>query len=602
MTQTVPPRSALAGKDTWDLTALYGSDAQWQAEFEIIDGELPGIERFRGHVGDGPAALLDWLETKQAFQRRLEKMFLYPRLIYHADTGDSGHAARNGQAGTLYSRGMAALSFGDSEIIAIGRETLDRFVKEEPRLGVYAHYFDYLLKRQAHVRSAEVEEVLNQVRDPFGSAAQIHGTLTDADLRFRPAASATGDAVEIAQGNYGSLITDSDRTLRRTAWESYADAHLEHRNTIADCIATGVRQNVFMARARRFSSALEASLTIDHLPVEVFHNLISVFRKRLPVWHRYWRVRRKAFGYETLHGWDIAAPLTSHKPEVPYETAVDWIEKGMRPLGPDYVSTMKHGLLDGRWVDRYPNQGKRSGAYSSGVHGSPPYILMSYGDDLFGMSTLAHEIGHSMHSWNAWQNQPFIYSEYTNFVGEVASNFNQALVRSHLLEQNDDPRFQVAVLGEAMANFHRYLFLMPTLARFELALHETVERNEGLSASSMIALMADLFHEGYGDEVVMDRDRIGITWAQFPIHMYLNFYVFQYATGISAAHALADLVLEGRPGAVDNYLAFLKAGNSVYPLDALKLAGVDMTSSAPVERAFDVLERTVERLEGMVGR
>jgi oligoendopeptidase F len=356
-----------------------------------------------------------------------------------------------------------------------------------------------------------------------------------------------------------------------------------------------------MARARRYPSALEAAMDASNLPVAVFHNLVETFRRNLPTWHRYWRVRRQALGYDTLHSYDVKAPLTSKMPEVPFAQAIDWIGAGMRPLGDEYVAVLRRGVLEQRWVDIYPNQGKRMGAYSNGVAGTRPFILMSYNDDIFSMSTLAHELGHSMHSYYAWQTQPLVYGDYTTFVAEVASNFNQALVRAHLLETSHDPDFQIAVIEEAMSNFHRYFFVMPTLARFELEIHQRVERGEALTAETMIALMADLFQEGYGDEVEVDRERVGITWAQFSTHMYSNFYVFQYATGISAAHALAAGVLAGR-GAADSYLAFLKAGGSLYPIDALKLAGVDMTSPAPVEATFATLASYVDRLSDLVGQ
>jgi len=262
---------------------------------------------------------------------------------------------------------------------------------------------------------------------------------------------------------------------------------------------------------------------------------------------------------------------------------------------------MRRGLTEQRWVDVYPNQGKRMGAYSHGVHGTHPYILMSYNDDIFSMSTLAHELGHSMHSYLTWQSQPLVYADYSLFVAEVASNFNQAMVRAHLLDTNHDRDFQIAVIEEAMANFYRYFFIMPTLARFELEIHQRIERGEALTADSMIALMADLFQEGYGDEVQVDRARVGSTWCQFSTHLYSNFYVYQYATGIAAANALAADILAGKPGAAENYLAFLKAGGSLYPLDALKLAGVDMATPAPVERAFGVLASYVDRLETLLG-
>jgi oligoendopeptidase F len=286
---------------------------------------------------------------------------------------------------------------------------------------------------------------------------------------------------------------------------------------------------------------------------------------------------------------------------VPFERSVEWIVEGMKPLGDEYVDVLRRGVLEERWVDVYPNQDKASGAYSTGAKGTQPFILMSYNNDIYGMSTLAHELGHSMHSYFTWQTQPQIYSDYGLFVAEVASNFNQAMVRSHLMDANQDPIFQIALIEEAMANFRRYFLIMPTLARFELEIHDMEWRGEALTADGMIELMADLFEEAYGNEIVPDRQRVGITWAEFSGHLYANFYVFQYATGISAAQTLADGILSGKPGAAEHYLEFLKSGGSLYPLDALKLAGVDMASPEPVENAFKAMENMVERLEQLVG-
>jgi len=439
---------------------------------------------------------------------------------------------------------------------------------------------------------------------PEGLEALHQRWWAELDERFwRVAASsgAAGEPIELAQGNVNALLTSPDREVRRSAWESYADAHLATKNTMAACLATGVKQDVFMARARRYESSLDAALSASNIPIEVFHNLIATFRRNLPTWHRYWQVRRRALGYDELHVYDVKAPLTGRMPQVPFAQALDWICAGMRPLGAEYVATMRRGVAEQRWVDIYPNQGKRMGAYSSGVAGTHPFILTSYNDDIFGMSTLAHELGHSMHSYYTWQTQPLVYADYSNFVAEVASNFNQAMVRAHLLETRQDRDFRIAVIEEAMSNFHRYFFVMPTLARFELAIHEQVERDEGLTADGMIDLMADLFGEGFGDGVSVDRERVGITWGQFSTHLYSNFYVFQYATGIAAAHALAAGILAERPGAADSYLAFLKAGSSLYPLDALKLAGIDMTDPAPVETAFATLAGYVDQLEALVG-
>jgi oligoendopeptidase F len=389
--------------------------------------------------------------------------------------------------------------------------------------------------------------------------------------------------------------------VRRTAWESYADAHLAFKNTMANSLAAGIKQDVLRARVRRYDSSIEAALFPNNIPLAVFHNLIDVFKRNLPTWHRYWRLRRKALGVETLHEWDIKAPLADAKVNVPYAQAVDWICAGMAPLGEEYVTVLRRGCLQERWVDIYPNKGKRLGAFSYGGPGTHPFIMMSYNDDLFSASTLAHELGHSLHSYLSWQTQPLIYARYTLFAAEVASNFNQALVRDHLLRTQTERDFQIGVIEEAMSNYHRYFFIMPTLARFELELHERAERGQPLTADSFTGLMADLFAEGYGDDLVLDRQRTGSTWAQFSTHLYSNFYVYQYATGIAGAHALAKGILDKQEGAVDRYLEFLRAGGSRYPLDALASAGVDLRSPEPVEIAFGLLADYVERLEKLLG-
>jgi oligoendopeptidase F len=600
MSNTVPQRSEIALEHTWDTTSVFASDTAWEVEFARVAGDLPKLARFQGQLGESPARLLDWLHTSEALLNAAGKVYLYASMFHNTNTADQQASAQYDRAIGLFNRAITAIAFAEPELLSIGFEQLRRWVAEEPGLAVYVHAFDQLERKQAHVRSAEVEELLGQALDPFSSASKIHGVLCDADLRFAPVHVRVGEPIDLAQGNLQALLTSPDRELRRSAWENYADAHLGMKNTMAGCLATGVKQDVFMARARRYDSSLEAALAPNHIPAAVFHNLIETYRRHLPTWHRYWSVRRRALGYDTLHAYDIKAPLTDKMPHVPFEQSVEWICAGMRPLGAEYVGVMRDGLVEQRWVDIYPNKGKRMGAYSDGLSGTHPFILMSYNDDIFSMSTLAHELGHSMHSYLTWQNQPLVYSDYSLFVAEVASNFNQAMVRAHLLATNSDRDLQIAVIEEAMSNFHRYFFIMPTLARFELAIHQLVERGEALTADGMIALMADLFQEGYGDEVQVDRERVGITWGQFSTHLYSNFYVYQYATGISAANALAANILAGQTGAVDNYLAFLKAGSSLYPLDALKLAGVDMASPAPVETAFGLLASMVDRLEALV--
>ena len=597
MPQTVPLRQDIPREHTWNVESIFPTDAAWEDELRALGEQLPTLARFRGHLADSATTLADWFALAEQIETRLGKVVLYASMKHTVDTADQSAVALNDRARGLAARVAAAASFAEPEMIALGFATLRAWLHTEPRLAIYAHYFERLEQRAAHVRSAEVEQVLSQTGDAFRTAAATHGVLTDADLKCAPARNAAGETFEITPGTINALRTHPDREVRRTAFENYADAHLAFKNTMAQCLAAGVKQDVFRARARQYASSLEAALSLNHIPLQVFPNLIQTFRANLPIWHRYWAIRKRALGCDPLFTYDEKAPLTNAKPRVKFSQAVDWICEGMQPLGDEYVTVARRGMTEQRWVDKYPNQGKRAGAFSTGVPGTQPFILMSYNDDLFSLSTLAHELGHSMHKHFTQKTQPFAYSRYGIFLAECASNFNQALVRAHLLATFADPEFQIAVIEEAMANFHRYFFIMPTLARFELEIHERVERGQALTAQTLIDLLADLFSEGYGGEVVVDRARVGITWAQFATHLYSNFYVYQYATGISAAHALAQNILESKPHAVENYLGFLSAGGSDFPLAILQRAGVDLTTPAPVETTFGVMARYVDRLE-----
>ncbi len=597
---TLPTRSEVLVEQTWDLHSIFATDADWEAACADLTGRLPVLAGYQGSLGQSPQRLVEYFERYEDAGRLLGMIFVYAGNASAADTGDQGAAARSGQARSLMARLGAATAFTDPELMAVGFDKLRRWLAEAPQMGFLAHYLDKLEKRQAHVRSGEVEETLAMAGDPFGTVANIYNALNSADLTFKPARAADGTEMEVGQASIGALITHTDREVRRTAWENYSDSYLALKNTLANTLTAAVKQDVFYARSRGYPSSLHASLAPNHIPPEVFHNLIDVFKKHLPTWQRYWRLRKKALGVERFHVYDIKAPLTTAKPQVPFRQAVDWISEGMAPLGEEYVSILRRGCLEERWVDWARNRGKREGAFSSGSQGTRPFILMSYANDLFSLSTLAHELGHSLHSYYSRINQRFLYSRYTLFAAEVASNFNQAMVRDYLFRTQTEREFQVALIEEAMSNYHRYFFIMPTLARFELEMHTLAEQGAPIHAEIMIGRMADLFREGYGDEVEFDRSRIGITWAQFG-HMYMNFYVYQYATGISGAHALTQGVLEGKPGAVERYLDFLKAGGSMYTLEALKMAGVDLTTPEPVEQAFAVLAGLVERLEGLVG-
>lgn len=596
---TLPPRSEIAPETTWDLKSIFPADEAWKQAFADIQPRLEDLESYQGRLAESPETLLRWFTESAEVAEEVGKLYIYASLSYAVDTNDQDASALYSRATTLYARFQAAVSFAEPELAAIAPETLRDWTESHPGLALYEHYFDRLEKRRPHLRSQEVEKVLAQVGDPFSTATATYGVLSNADLEFEPARDSEGNEFEVAQGTIIALMKAADREVRRTAYENYNAGYLKFKNTYANLLSTSIKQDVFRARARGYDTALEAALGPESIPTEVFHNLIEVFKANLPTWHRYWRVRREALGYDRLHVYDIWAPIASEKPGVPFERAIEWIGESLEPLGEDYVDRLRQGVLQDRWVDIYPNKGKRQGAFSSGVQGTYPFILMSYVDDLFSLSTLAHELGHSMHSYLTWETQPYVYSDYSLFVAEVASNFHQAMVRDRLFETQTDPNFQIALIEEAMANFHRYFFIMPTLARFELETHTRVENGEALTADSMIEMMDDLFREGYGEEMAEDPDRIGITWARFG-HLYVAYYVYQYATGISGAHALAQNILTGEPGAVERYLEFLRAGGSRFPLDALREAGVDLASPDPVEKAFGVLADLVDRLEELV--
>ncbi len=601
MTETnLRMRAEIPEKYRWNAPSVFPIPKDWEAEAARLQEDISQISPYQGRLAQGPQVLLGALQTQEDLLRRAGRVMVYALLTNRQDTADQDGARMYGVAVGISGRLRAATAFINPELLAIGRETLAQWLEVDPNLKVYDHYLDDLFRKQQHVRSAEVEELLGSLGPAFQNTRQTANMLTDADFRFAPAVDGHGVETTVFQGNYPDLLKGPDRLARRTAYEHYTDTYLQYKNTLASNLATSIQQNVFTSRARRYPDTLSAALFENNIPVEVFHNLIDVFRKNLPTWHRYWAIRRKALGLSELQPYDVWAPLVGNPRTVSYEQAIDWIGQALAPLGEDYVRALRKGALQERWIDVYPAPGKPSSQFSAGRPGTHPFIFINYGDNLFSASTLAHELGHSMHSYLSWQNQPLVYSGHSIFIAEVASNFHQAMLRGYLLKTSTDRPFRISVIEEAMDNFHRYFFIMPTLARFEYEAHRRAERGQGLAADDLNNLMADLFAEGYGREMTYDRARVGITWATFG-HLYTDYYVFQYATGISGANALARAILAGEPGAAGRYLSFLKAGSSLYPLDALKLAGVDLTTPQPVEAAFQVLSGLVDELERLVG-
>ena len=473
-------------------------------------------------------------------------------------------------------------------------------------LQKYHHYISNLLRLQQHTRSAEVEEVLGMADDPFDAVYRAYSELTNSDLKFEDAVDTAGTPHPVFQSTLLASTQSTDRQRRRTAWTHFYNGYLNMEKTLAALYLANVKQQEFLRKVRGYDSVLEMRLAPNNLPTQVFHNLIEVFKANLPVWHRYWKVKAKLLGLEKISPFDIQAPIAKNPPQIPYRQAVDWICDALQPLRAEYVATLRRGCLEERWVDWTPNIEKRQGAASSRMVGrKPPYIFMSYADNIFSLSTLAHELGHSMHSYAFARHQPIVYNDYgaiSSTVTETASNFHQAMTRAHLRKTKaSDDAFQIAMIDEAMVNFHRYFFVMPTLARFEFEVYERAKAGKPLTASIFKEIMGALYAEGYGDAMDGEPERTSMTWATF-LHLYSPFYTFQYAIGISAAHAAAERILTGVSGAVDGYHAFLAAGGSRYAMDLFKLAGVDMSSKAPIEAAFRELEANVTKLEEMAGR
>jgi len=600
MTNKVLPRGRIDKKFTWNAESVFPSVAAWEKELKQILEDTVKIKGFRGRLAEGPVVVLAALSEFKNLVSRANIALMYAGFSYAVDTTNQRAAGMLAKAQSMNGQVLSAVAFLKPEILAIGRDKLDRWLKENPELEVYEHSFDDLFRVQAHVRSVEVEEILGLVSDPLQGFSNSTSMLTNADFKFKPVRDSQGAVTDLTQGTLYKIMQSPDRKARRRAYENYMDRYVEHKNTLTANLAGSVKANVFYMRARKHESTLAASLFDLNIPTDVFHNLIDTFKRHLPIWHRYFELRRRVLGLRKFAYYDMWAPLGRKKVKVPFKKGMDLICESLAPMGKEYVDVVRRGCFQDRWVDVYPNEGKAEGAFSWGSQGTHPFIMMSYTDEVTSMSTLAHELGHSIHSYLTWKTQPHIYSGYSLFVAEVASNFHQAMMRGHLLNTIKDKNFQIALIEEAVGgNFFRYFFQMPTLARFELEIHQRAERDEPLTADSLTSLMADLFAEGFGPSFEMDRERVGMTWSTFS-HLFSDYYVYSYATGISGAHALAGRILRGELNAVEDYLGFLKSGSSDYSLNVLKKAGVDLTSPKPVEETFAVMKGYIERLEELL--
>jgi len=597
----VPPRAEVRRDETWDLERIFPTDDAWEAAFAAADARLADLAPFAGTLGAGPDQLLAALRTQDAISEAVDRVAVYAMLRQSEDATNTRYVGFADRARGLFARAQAAAAFVAPEVAALPDATLDAWFAAEPALEQYRHLLAKIRRQRAHLRSPEVEALLARAGEVFGGFETVHDMLENGEQPLGTIRDESGAEVRLTQGTIGRYYHSPDRRVRREAWEQSGDAYLAFQNTFAASLGGAVKRDVFYARARGYASSLEAALADDNVPTAVFHTLLDTVWEHFPLWHRYFKARRRLLGLPEgdLHGWDLEAPLAANPPAVAWERGTEIALDALAPLGPDYVATVRRGLAE-RWVDRCANTGKHGGAFSWGAYGTEPYISMTWHDDLSSVSTLVHELGHSLHSHLTWATQPVTYATYGMSAAETASNFNQALMGARLLELDQGRDWTLAVIEERMENYQRYLFIMPILARFELACHERVEAGQALGAAWMNETLLGFWKQGYGDEVVIDPGRMGVIWARFP-HLFANFYVFQYGVGIAAAAALSGPIRAGDTEARDRYLRFLEKGGSQDPIEALREAGVDMRSPEPVRQAFALLDGYVTRLEELAG-
>jgi oligoendopeptidase F len=594
-TQKVPRREEIPVEHTWDLTTVYASDAAWEEAIGALEGMLPEIAALQGAVTSGAQALLKTLRTRDEALTQLYQIYVYAERRKDSDTGDTAGQALSQRAGSLLARVTAALAFIEPEILGASEEQVLAWQQEEPELALYGYELDQLMRRRKHVRSAEVEGLMAEFGDVTRAASDIFAVLTNADLTFPTIEDEQGQPLQISHARYTRLLKSNDRRVRRDVFKGYYSSYQGIRNTLGTALASQVRTHVLNARARNYGSALEAALAPNDIPVEVYGNLTSTINANLHRLHRYMELRKKIMGLDELRIYDLYAPLVPDAElTVTYPEAQQITRAAFAPLGDEYVAAVAKSF-DSRWIDVYENVGKRSGAYSDGSYTTAPFILLNYQNRLDDMFTLAHELGHSMHSYFTRRAQPFVYGGYTIFVAEVASTLNEALLTDYMLKTRDELALRRHLLVQQIEDIRTTIFRQTMFAEFELDMHRRAEAGEPLTAENLSKPYYDLVARYHGPAVTLD-DEIALEWARIP-HFYYNFYVYQYATGLSAALALSDqIITEGAP-AVDRYLRFLSSGSSRPSIDLLRDAGVDMTNPAPIQAAMDRFDSLLDQLE-----
>ncbi|WP_348607401.1 oligoendopeptidase F [Halobaculum rarum] len=596
---SVPERAEIDEEYKWSIDSIYADDEAWEAAHEDVEERLDDLRAYEGRATESAATLRELLDTYEGVFREVSKVTSYAQLRSNEDTRDQEYQAMSSKAQALSAEASSASSYLEPELQELDWEDVEDMIDEEPALAEYEHFLDDVLRMKPHTRSAEVEELLADLSEVTGAAGEAYSMLSNADMTFPTVEGPDGDEIEISQGNFTTLLQKPDREFRQRVHEEFYSEWETVRNTVGTTLAKSVKKDVKMAEARNYDTAREAALNGPNVPVEVYDTLVDTVRDNLDSLGRHADLKRKALDVDTLEMWDLYMSLTGDEgPEISYEEAKEHVVEAVAPLGEEYQRRMAEGL-ESRWVDVYENRGKRSGAYSAGTYDTQPFIMMNYQDDVSSMYTLAHELGHSMHSELAKEAQPWQYADYEIFVAEVASTVNETLLTKHLLENADSDELRIHALDQYLERFRSTLFRQTMFAAFEQAIHEHDEAGKPLTPDAFDELYGDLKAEFYGHVDANVDEHIRREWMRIP-HFYYNFYVYQYSTGISAAAAIVDRIENEGEVAAEEYRSALRAGGAEYPIDVLETAGIDMTESGPIESAIGVYDDYLDEAEALL--
>lgn len=591
----LPLRTETDPKYHWRLEDIFSSEVEWEETYKTIETRLPGLAKLNGDLGQSADSLYNGLEKVNKTYEDITRLYWYARMRADEDATNSEAQARSSRAQALLVRLLAATAFVEPEILSLSEEKIKEYKKQKPELEIYHHYFTNLWRQKNHIFPKSEEEILAQTGQIIDAPHSIYGMLNNADLVFPEIVDENGKKVRITHGRFVPLMQSRDRRVRKDAFEGLYGTYDSVKHTTTALLSAQVNANIFQARVRKYNSAQESALAKNNIPISVYDSLIEAVNSKLPAMYRYVNLRKKMLGLSEIHMYDVYVPIVDEVEMIySFEESKEIVKKALQPLGEDYVKNLSHGLDNG-WCDVYENKGKRSGAYSCGVYGVHPFVLLNHQDTLDSLFTIAHEMGHAMHSYYTDTNQPYIYSDYSIFVAEVASTVNEALLMNYLLDKVQDKKQRMYLLNHYLEEFKGTVFRQTMFAEFEKLIHEKVEGGEALTVDYLNAEYKALNEKYFGPEMIVD-EQISLEWSRIP-HFYLNFYVYQYATGYSSAIALAMGILQKGEKAVERYLDFLKAGSSKYPIDILAHAGVDMRTPDPIVTALDVFEKIVLELE-----